>query len=160
MDKFIDLQYFIIDDNIYYFITLVSIFRQSIELPREALSNLIQGPDIKMSENGDDAKKEASKGPVKEEPCVEGKVEEKMKGVSMEQNSVVQPLLTDLYQITMAYAYWKAGRVGDNAVFDLFFRKSPFHGEFTIFAGLTECLIFLQNFKYSSTDIKLSLIHI
>ena len=128
--------------------------RQSIELPREALSNVIQGPDIKMSENTDDANKEAGKGPVEEEPCVEVKVEEKMKGVSMEQNSVVQPLLTDLYQITMAYAYWKAGRVGDNAVFDLFFRKSPFHGEFTIFAGLTECLIFLQNFKYSSTDIK------
>ncbi len=26
------------------------------------------------------------------------------------ENSVVQPLLTDLYQITMAYAYWKSGR--------------------------------------------------
>jgi hypothetical protein len=25
------------------------------------------------------------------------------------ENSVVQPLLTDLYQITMAYAYWKSG---------------------------------------------------
>lgn len=61
---------------------------------------------------------------------------------------------SDLYQITMAYAYWKAGRIEDRAVFDLFFRKNPFHGEFTIFAGLSECLKFLENFKYSETDIE------
>merc|ERR1719414_431858 len=71
-----------------------------------------------------------------------------------EQDSVVQPLLTDLYQITMAYAYWKAGRTEDRAVFDLFFRKNPFHGEFTVFAGLTECLEFLKRFKYSDCDIE------
>lgn len=101
---------------------------------------------IEAEENGE---KEA----VVEKPCVEVIVEKQMNGASMEQNSVVQPLLTDLYQITMAYAYWKAGRMEDQAVFDLFFRKSPFNGEFTIFAGLTECLIFLENFKYSETDI-------
>ena len=61
---------------------------------------------------------------------------------------------SDLYQITMAYAYWKARRIDDRAVFDLFFRKNPFHGEFTIFAGLSECLKFLENFKYSESDIE------
>ncbi|XP_055296797.1 nicotinate phosphoribosyltransferase isoform X2 [Sitodiplosis mosellana] len=70
------------------------------------------------------------------------------------QNGVVQPLLTDLYQITMAYAYWKSGKVDDNAVFDLYFRKNPFDGEFTIFAGLDECLKFLDNFRYSESDIE------
>ncbi|XP_034837763.1 nicotinate phosphoribosyltransferase isoform X1 [Maniola hyperantus] len=69
------------------------------------------------------------------------------------QNGIVQPLLTDLYQITMAYAYWKSGKVADTAVFDLFFRTNPFQGEFTIFAGLEECLKFLENFHYSDSDI-------
>ena len=59
--------------------------------------------------------------------------------------------ILDLYQITMAYAYWKSEKVGDMAVFDLFFRKSPFQGEFTIFAGLDECLKFLENFRYSDS---------
>lgn len=40
----------------------------------------------------------------------------------------VTPLLTDLYQISMAYAYWRAGRHDDLAVFDLFFRHNPFNG--------------------------------
>ncbi|XP_055711632.1 nicotinate phosphoribosyltransferase isoform X1 [Phlebotomus papatasi] len=69
-------------------------------------------------------------------------------------NSVVQPLLTDLYQITMAYAYWKSGKTEDQSVFDLFFRANPFQGEFTIFAGLEECLKFLENFHYSDGDIE------
>jgi len=51
-------------------------------------------------------------------------------------NKLVNPMLTDFYQITMAYAYWKAGVHEEKAVFDLFFRKNPFRGEFAIYAGL------------------------
>lgn len=57
--------------------------------------------------------------------------------------------LKDLYQITMAYAYWKSGKRDSKATFDMFFRKNPFHGEFTVFGGLEECLNFLQNFNYT-----------
>jgi nicotinic acid phosphoribosyltransferase len=38
----------------------------------------------------------------------------------------VNPLLTDFYQYSMIYAHWKNGRTNEQAVFDLYFRKSPF----------------------------------
>jgi nicotinate phosphoribosyltransferase len=71
-----------------------------------------------------------------------------------ELNNAIQPLLTDLYQISMAYAYWK-GQRNDVAVFDIFFRKNPFFGEFTIFAGLEECLKFMRDFKFTDSGLHL-----
>ena len=68
-------------------------------------------------------------------------------------NTLVTPLLTDLYQLTMTYAHWKNGRVDDPAIFELFFRKNPFGGEFTIFCGLDEVLKFVDNYKFSEGDI-------
>jgi nicotinic acid phosphoribosyltransferase len=47
-------------------------------------------------------------------------------------NPLVGPLLTDMYQISMAYAHWKNGKHNEYAVFDLFFRKNPFGGEFCV----------------------------
>ena len=37
-------------------------------------------------------------------------------------------LLTDLYQLTMACGYWKAGTADREAVFHLTFRRPPFGG--------------------------------
>ncbi|CAH9080879.1 unnamed protein product [Cuscuta epithymum] len=68
-------------------------------------------------------------------------------------NPMVTPLLTDLYQFTMAYAYWKAGKHNERAVFDLYFRKNPFGGEYTIFAGLEECIKLIANFKFTEDEI-------
>ncbi len=68
-------------------------------------------------------------------------------------NNLVSPMLTDLYQLTMAYAYWKNSKHEKNAVFDLFFRKNPLGGEFTIFAGLEEVIRLVNNFKFSEEDI-------
>ncbi|KAL7231792.1 hypothetical protein ACSBR2_009926 [Camellia fascicularis] len=68
-------------------------------------------------------------------------------------NPMVTPLLSDLYQFTMAYAYWKAGKNNERAVFDLYFRKNPFGGEYTIFAGLEECIRFIANFKFKEEEI-------
>jgi nicotinate phosphoribosyltransferase len=69
-------------------------------------------------------------------------------------NPLVGPLLTDLYEISMAYAYWKTGRHEDQAVFDLFFRKNPFGGEYTVFAGLEEVLRYVSNFRFTDEDIE------
>ena len=63
-------------------------------------------------------------------------------------------MLTDMYELTMAYAYWKKGKDNDQAVFDLFFRQNPFAGEFTIFAGLEEVIRALHSFKFTDADIR------
>jgi len=68
-------------------------------------------------------------------------------------NSLIGALLTDMYQISMAYAYWKNKRANDNAVFDLFFRKNPFQGEYCVFTGLDEVLKFLCSFKFTESDV-------
>lgn len=73
--------------------------------------------------------------------------------MSKVQNDVIQPLLTDFYQITMAYAYWYNKKMNDHAVFDLYFRKNPFKGEYTIFAGLSECIKYVEEFHFSDEDI-------
>ncbi len=68
-------------------------------------------------------------------------------------NHLVNPMLTDFYQITMAYAYWKAEVHEEEAVFDLFFRKNPFRGEFAIYAGLEEKLRLFENFHFTDDHI-------
>lgn len=49
----------------------------------------------------------------------------------------------------MSYAYWKAGKANDTATFEMFFRKNPFNGEFTIFAGLQDCIEYLSSFRFT-----------
>ena len=62
-------------------------------------------------------------------------------------------LLTDLYQMTMSQGYWKAGLAQHEAVFHLFFRRSPFHGGFAVAAGLEAVVDFLENFKFDASDL-------
>lgn len=63
-------------------------------------------------------------------------------------------LLTDFYQITMSYAYWKAGLQNRESVFHLFFRRWPFGGGFTVAAGLEDVIKYLQNFRFDESDIE------
>lgn len=63
-------------------------------------------------------------------------------------------LLTDLYQLTMAYGYWKTNGSKKEAVFHLSFRNSPFQGGFTVASGLCDLIDFVQNFKYQKEDIE------
>lgn len=63
-------------------------------------------------------------------------------------------LLTDLYQLTMVYGYWKTGRTEDEAVFNLFYRKAPFQGGYAIAAGLEYAVDFLMNLKFEEDDLE------
>lgn len=62
-------------------------------------------------------------------------------------------LLTDFYELTMSYAYWKAKLDKQEAVFHLFFRKNPFLGGYTIAAGLEAVIDYLKNFRFDESDL-------
>ena len=62
--------------------------------------------------------------------------------------------MTDLYQITMAYAEWKGKRHEHLCVFEAFFRKAPFGGRYTVCAGLDEVVNFLENFNFEQKHIQ------
>lgn len=63
------------------------------------------------------------------------------------------PLLTDLYQLTMAYGYWKTGAHEKEAVFHLFFRKTPFSSGYAIAAGLATAIAWLREFRFAADDL-------
>lgn len=63
-------------------------------------------------------------------------------------------LLTDLYQLTMAYGYWRLGRAEEEAVFHLFFRRAPFRGGYAIAAGLEQALDYLRGLHFDAGDLE------
>ncbi|HEY9677911.1 MAG TPA: nicotinate phosphoribosyltransferase [Drouetiella sp.] len=63
-------------------------------------------------------------------------------------------LLTDLYELTMAYSYWKTGTADKEAVFNLSFRSNPFRGGFAIACGLSHLIEYIQNAKFTRQDIE------
>src|SRR6266540_295552 len=62
-------------------------------------------------------------------------------------------LTTDLYEITMACGYWKAGVSNYEAAFHVTFRENPFGGEFTLACGLATAIDFLRAFHFDEAEI-------
>jgi len=62
-------------------------------------------------------------------------------------------LTTDLYEVTMACGYWKAGVSDHEATFHVVFRENPFGGEFTVACGLAPVIDFLRAFHFDETEI-------
>lgn len=62
-------------------------------------------------------------------------------------------LHTDLYQINMGKVYYEQGLENRTAVFDLYFRSMPFRNGYAVFAGLERIVQYLENFKFSESDI-------
>ena len=61
-------------------------------------------------------------------------------------------LFTDLYELTMAQAYWQAGATAD-ARFSMFARRMPNDRGYMAFAGLEDMLDALDNLRFSADDI-------
>ena len=62
-------------------------------------------------------------------------------------------LLTDFYELTMAAAALKRGVAGEEAVFSISFRRNPFHGGFTIAAGLDPVIDYLERYRFDDGDL-------
>jgi nicotinate phosphoribosyltransferase len=62
-------------------------------------------------------------------------------------------LLTDLYQVTMAFAAFKAGIAEQEAAFHVTFRKNPFEGGFTLVCGLAAAAEYLERHRLSEDDV-------
>lgn len=68
--------------------------------------------------------------------------------------TMISALLTDLYQLTMAHGYYRAGRARDRAVFNLFFRKVPFNGGYAVAAGLDTVVELVEQFRFEPDELE------
>src|SRR5829696_895874 len=62
-------------------------------------------------------------------------------------------LLTDLYELTMAYGYWRSGTHTKEAVFHHHFRRPPFGSGFTVACGLAPVIEFIEHFHFDDDDL-------
>lgn len=62
-------------------------------------------------------------------------------------------LMTDLYQLTMMYGYFKHSMQHNVAVFDLFFRQTRPNSAYAVMAGLETAVEYIQNLRFDEDDI-------
>jgi nicotinate phosphoribosyltransferase len=67
--------------------------------------------------------------------------------------TVKSALLTDLYELTMMQGYFHY-QMNPRVVFDMFFRRQPFHGGFSVFAGLDDLLSALEELRFTDEDLE------
>ncbi len=60
-------------------------------------------------------------------------------------------LLTDFYELTMMQGYFLS-RYDPDTVFEMFFRRQPFGGGFTVFAGLQPLLEAVAGLSFTPED--------
>ncbi len=62
-------------------------------------------------------------------------------------------MLTDLYQLTMMYGYFKHSMNENEAVFDLFFRKTRDNSAYAVTAGLESVIEYINGLHFTDDDI-------
>ncbi len=62
-------------------------------------------------------------------------------------------LLTDFYELTMAFAAWKSGVARKETVFTLSFRENPYRGGFSVAAGLEDAVDLIAHLRFGPEDL-------
>ena len=62
-------------------------------------------------------------------------------------------MLTDLYQLTMMYGYYKTGMRDSIATFDMFYRSKDETTHYAIMAGLEQLIEYIEDLHFSDEDI-------
>ncbi len=63
-------------------------------------------------------------------------------------------MLTDLYQLTMMYGYYRTGKYKERAVYDLFFRRQGDETNYAVCAGLEQVIELISNIRFEQEDIE------
>ncbi len=63
-------------------------------------------------------------------------------------------LYVDRYELAMALVYWRSGRGDSRAVFDYFFRRTPFRGGYAVFAGLGSIVELLEVLRFRDDELE------
>ncbi len=62
-------------------------------------------------------------------------------------------LLTDLYQLTMMYGYYKSGQMDKRVVFDLFYRANPCGNGYVLAVGLEQAVMYLRGLRFTDDHL-------
>lgn len=62
-------------------------------------------------------------------------------------------LVMDLYELTMSQCYFNDPEANSIVTFDLFYRRNPDNGGFSIFCGLEQMIGYIQNLHFKDADI-------
>lgn len=63
-------------------------------------------------------------------------------------------MMMDLYELTMANGYFKQENAQKKVAFDVFFRRNPDQGGFSVFAGLEQIVEYIEGLHFSDDDIE------
>ncbi|MFC2387207.1 nicotinate phosphoribosyltransferase [Treponema socranskii] len=78
--------------------------------------------------------------------------ESEAKSSLSESCGITSALFTDFYELTMAQGYWKE-KMNRPVVFDMFFRRQPWAGGFSVLAGNETLIDILTSFRFGEADI-------
>lgn len=62
-------------------------------------------------------------------------------------------MMTDLYQLTMMYGYYRYGIAENEGIFDLFYRQNRKNSAFAVMAGTESVIDYINNLRFTEDDI-------